>query len=382
MRTGTRRDIVPGEPLAHSIHDPSGKLLLSRGMVIATAQQVERLVERGFQVDEGPAEASRRPSIALPSVAARAPDAPVFDAVRDIADALLGLHRQLLAQATSGFPEAVLSLAGRVEQLARRDVDAALASMHLLRASDDDAHAARFVHGAVLVHVVGSALGMAPDERRSTLAAALTYDVALLPVARVLNHQSAPLSDDQRRVVNEHPQVTHDLLLQAGVGDSAWLRAVLEHHERVDGTGYPRGLAGDAISLPGRLIGIVDTFSAMIRPRAYRQAVLCRHALRDIFLARSRSVDERMAHAFVREVGMYPPGSLVKLASREVAVVVRRGPDATHPDVRVVMDANSGRTLSHPPRDTRLPETQIVEGIPQHRYPALQPGIHRLWRQA
>ncbi|GAB6196884.1 hypothetical protein PAGU2595_021970 [Lysobacter xanthus] len=368
-----------GEPLRFAIHDASGTLLLNRGMVVGSEQQRDRLVARGFMVaaDDRAIGAARGTAAPLPPL--RLADTPVFDAVRDLATRLQMLHNQLLTRTTGGFAAAITRMAAQLDDLAARDADAALASMHL--DASEDGLAARLVHAGVLIRVFATALGLDARERLSIIAAALTYDVALTPVARVLNHQSSPLTPEQRRAVDAHVDETHHLLRDADVSDDIWLRAVHEHHERVDGSGYPRALAADEISLAGRMLGIVDTFSAMVRPRAYRDAVLSREALRDIFVARSRSVDERLAHAFVREIGMYPPGALVRLASREIAVVVRRGADAKHPDVRVVMQADSAPALAYPRRDTCRAEHAIVEGIPQRRYPGLQPSIHRLWRE-
>ena len=377
MRPGTEADIVLGEPLGFAVHDLSGALLLNRGMTIDNAAQLERLLARGFVVADTPRLDAAVAAADLPALPER--PAQAFDAIRELATRLQVLHRHLLSRTAQGFTTAIVAMAAQIDDLTGRDTDAALASMHLHEG--DDGLASRLVHAAVLVRVLATALGLETSERLSTLAAALTYDVALTPIAAALNRQSAPLTAEQRAAVDAHVGAVHRLLCDAGVDNAAWLRAVLEHHERVDGSGYPQGLRGDEIGLPGRMLGIVDTFSAMVRPRAYRDAVLSREALRDIFIARTRSVDERLAHAFVREIGMYPPGALVRLASGEVGVVVHRGADATHPDVRVVMRADSASASGYPQRDTRRSEYAIVEGIAQRRYPGLQPAIHRLWRE-
>lgn len=386
MRRGRTTDIGLGAPLRHALYDSRGHLLLRTGQLIETRQQFERLLEQGFLVDDddAPGHAAWSGPAASPAgeplVPVEAEPEPVFDAVREIARRLQLLHDHLLARTTSRFAPSLLRMVAELDGLATDDADAALASMHLY--STEEGLGPRLVHAAVLCHVFATALGMDAAQRRSTLAAALTYDVALTPIATTLNRQTGPLTAAQRQAVDSHPAEACELLQAAGIDDPLWLDAVMEHHERVDGSGYPRRLEGDVISLPGRVLGIVDSFSAMVRPRAYREAVLSRQALRDIFLQRSKSVDERLAHVFVKEIGMYPPGSLVRLANGETALVVRRGAQATHPEVRVVMYADGSRALTHPARDTHEAGMEIVEGVQVHRHRALLASVHELWRAA
>lgn len=375
-------DISFSRALAVAIYDRAGNLLLERGSMIVSERQRDRLLELGFIADEGRAPAGRGAvPVAFRAAAADATtDAaavPVFEAMRMLAHRLQLLHNQLLSGTTGHFEASLMGMAAQIDALAERDADAALASMHLQ--ASEDGLGPRLVHAAVLCRVLAAALQLDEAQRRSTLAAALTYDVALTPITPALNRQNAPLTPAQRAAVDAHPGEACDLLRQAGIDDAVWLDAVMQHHERVDGSGYPQRLQGDSISLPGRMLGIVDSYSAMVRPRAYRDAVLSRQALRDLFLERSRSVDERLANLFVKEVGMYPPGSLVRLANREIAVVARRGAGLGHPQVHTVVYADGTVASTHPMRDTREPGAAIVEGVPLQKYRSILAGLDRLW---
>lgn len=165
----------------------------------------------------------------------------------------------------------------------------------------------------------------------------------------------------------------------AGVGDPLWLEAVLHHHERLDGSGYPHGLRGDDIPHLARLLGIVDIYTAMLRPRTYRDAVPARMALRNIFLERGKQVDEALATLLIKELGVYPPGTLVRLANDEIGVVLHRGGDAAHPQVSRLMTAEGYRASVAVVRDTHAAEFQIVDSVPHGRYPGLLPNIAALW---
>jgi hypothetical protein len=195
-----------------------------------------------------------------------------------------------------------------------------------------------------------------------------------------LHRQASPLSEAQWVEVRRHPAQGVELLERAGVEEPVWLEAVLHHHERLDGSGYPERLSDAQLTKGARLVAIADIYSAMVRPRAYRDALLATSALRQIFLERGRLIDAALAEVFIKEVGVFPPGALVRLASGEVAVVARRSEDASHPPVLVVL-SRQGTPLSRAiERDTRQAEYAIAETLPQRKFRALAGLIRGLWQ--
>ena len=169
------------------------------------------------------------------------------------------------------------------------------------------------------------------------------------------------------------------LLKAAGVEDPLWLDAVLHHHERLDGSGYPHGLMGRDIGDGARLLAVVDIFSAMVRPRAYREAVIARNALRNLFMERGTAVDTELPGLLVKEIGVFPPGTVVRLASGEVGVVTHRGGNAACPRVARLVNANGTFAAVARSRDTREAEHVIVEAVPQARYQAFLSNCARFW---
>jgi len=115
---------------------------------------------------------------------------------------------------------------------------------------------------------------------------------------------------------------------------------VLEHHERFDGTGYPYRMAGDQISLAGRMASIVDTYDAMTSERPYRTAISPSVALGHLFEESNRQFDPVLVTAFVRTLGVFPVGTLVLLESGHLAVVDAINPDnSLAPVVKVIYHA-------------------------------------------
>lgn len=368
MASASPDELAIGITLPWPVYDRHGKLLLGRGVLISCQAQLDALLDRGVY-------ASARVGDA-PDTLAHSSELPVFEAAQALQRDMQRAHWQLLNRVPDSLPR-VTALADAVHALMRRDPDAMLAALQL--EIDADNHAARQLHAAALCVLGARVLGLDETGARSLLLAGLTYDVALGPLATVLNRQSGGMTSEQWLEVKAHPSTAHDLLVEAGVSDPLWLDAVLHHHERLDGSGYPVGLTGGAIAPLTRMLAIVDIYTAMVRPRAYRGAVHAKAALRSIFLERGRAVDEAMAQAFIKEIGVFPPGTLVRLANGEVGVVRRRGENAAHPTVaRLVMPGGALASIGLQ-RNTGEPEFAVIETVAQEPHSALLARAVRLW---
>jgi HD-GYP domain-containing protein (c-di-GMP phosphodiesterase class II) len=378
MRPLQDDDVVLGQALISAVFDIEGKLLLERGHVVRSEGLRAALLERGFLQEPQTPEPAAEPAApeTAPLTTSLAVQRSIFDGIRELLDALAQVQLHLL-RAEAGALADLLHLYALLRRYAERDVDAALAALQL--SPNEDGFSARPLHGALLVRVLGDAAGLSPSDIDSLACAALTHDLALLPQAQTLHHQREPVSPQQRMDIDHHTLQSAELLRAAGVEDALWLDAVLHHHERLDGSGYPHRLAGAAISTGARIVTLVDTYCAMIRPRAYRGPVQSKDALRALFLERGTAVDEALTALFVKQVGLYPPGGLVRLASNEIAVVVRRGSTGTQPEVRRLLKSDSMPDPERLRRDTADARYAVAESLSQDSYRALLRGIERLW---
>ena len=166
-------------------------------------------------------------------------------------------------------------------------------------------------------------LGLSESETREAGMAGLIHDLgkSAMPLA-ILNKQG-PLTTDEFDVMKGHPQAGHRLLSET-VGVSAGAMDVaLHHHEKFDGTGYPHGLVGDRISLLARMGAICDVYDAITSQRPYKAGWDPSLSIRTMARwTREGQFDEAIFQAFVKGLGIYPIGSLVRLASQRLAVVV------------------------------------------------------------
>jgi HD-GYP domain-containing protein (c-di-GMP phosphodiesterase class II) len=157
----------------------------------------------------------------------------------------------------------------------------------------------------------------------------------------------------------EHPAKGAEMLRAAGVEDEVWLSAVLQSHEKADGSGYPNRSTDP--SDVARLLRATDVFMAKISPRAVRAPMAIQQAARQLF---QEDQGSPVAAAIVKEVGIYPPGELVQLKSGEQAVVVRRTGNASTPLAASITDRSGMPVVNTVVRDTSKPEFAIVSTVP------------------
>ena len=158
--------------------------------------------------------------------------------------------------------------------------------------------------GQVSVHAraVARRLELEPRDEETLLYAALLRDVGNLAIHEGLLAKPGPLSPEERAVVELHPRIGFDIVGQMpALREAAF--AILYHHERYDGRGYPAGLAGDRIPLPARVIGVVEAYDAMTQERPYRTALSPEEAVEELVAGAGTQFDPEIAQLFIEELG-------------------------------------------------------------------------------
>lgn len=150
----------------------------------------------------------------------------------------------------------------------------------------------------------------------------LLLDIGKIRLPREILEKQGRLSDEEFEQAKAHVAHGLEILAETPDFDAQVLSGIEQHHERMNGTGYPKGLVGDEISIFGRMAGIVDCFAALTNHRPYAAAVSSYEALRNITGWGGDFFHEALVQQFVSSVGVFPVGSLIELSSGEVAIVV------------------------------------------------------------
>jgi HD-GYP domain-containing protein (c-di-GMP phosphodiesterase class II) len=201
----------------------------------------------------------------------------------------------------------------------------------------------RAIEVSVLMTIFGRFLQL-PQEKLELLGMlGLLQDVGKLKLPRQLATR-APTNPDEVAVYQKHVDYTVEILgATPGLPHELTGLASL-HHERFDGTGYPRGIRGDAIALPGMIAGIVDAFDALTAPPPFGDNMATSNALSVLYKGRGKQFHAALVEQFIQCIGVYPVGSVVQLNSGEVAVVIAQNMvRRLQPRIMVVKDAKGVR---------------------------------------
>lgn len=186
-----------------------------------------------------------------------------------------------------------------------------------------------------LMIILGRGMEMDQDTIMSLGLAGLMHDIGYTGFSSKLIDKPGKLAPDEFDIVHGHTRRGCEMLKPCNL-DNIVMDVCMHHHERTDGKGYPDGLAGDAISLFARMAAVCDAYDYLISDNPPRKGISPANALRQMAKLQEGLFDKTVFHAFVRTVGMYPFGTLVKLKSGRVAVVEEQSKKSlTEPVVRV-----------------------------------------------
>jgi HD-GYP domain-containing protein (c-di-GMP phosphodiesterase class II) len=225
--------------------------------------------------------------------------------------------------------------------------------------SESEYTAEHCLNVCILAVAFGRSLGMSEDELHKLGMCGLLHDVGKMKVPPEILNKPSALNIKEMRAMMAHTIHGRNLLLSTDGIYNGVIDVAYSHHERVDGKGYPRKLAGQGISLYSKIIAIVDAYDAMTADRCYQTAKTSTEALKIIYQERGSHFDERLALKFLQTVGLYPPGSIVELHSGQVGIVVETNHKLRHlPKVLLVRDAQK-QPLE---KDIFIDLAQIEEG--------------------
>ncbi len=215
-----------------------------------------------------------------------------------------------------------------------------------------------FMHSiAVCALMIALARQLDLDEALVTEAGigGLMHDLgkALMPI-EVLN-KPGKLTDAEYEIMKSHPEEGWKLLREAGDATEGTLDIALHHHEKVDGSGYPKGLAGEHISLLSRMGAVCDVYDAVTSNRPYKSGWDPAESLRRMASWKGH-FDERIFKAFVRSMGIYPVGALVRTKTDKLAVVIEQHPTSMlTPKIRAFFSARSNAPIPQQVMDLASP---------------------------
>nr|WP_315488807.1 phosphohydrolase [uncultured Rhodoferax sp.] len=382
------------QPLPFPLMDKNGVLLARRSYVIDSKEDLDDIARRGggLYIDVADSEAHHRAYVerlhnlvrtgkSLGEIAETKITNDLLDqrnaqddARPDWLDLQVQTNALLRDNQPAHFMDRLQRLNSQLTRHSRENPDGTLFALIQLSATEVRMYSA--THAMLVSVMCGLAarevLKWSEEQQHSLCNAALTMNLGMTGLQDLLTRQTEAPSPVQRRAIDAHAAKSVEILTEMGVTDTVWLEGVRDHHTQTPGPLLSRTPAQQV----ARLIQRADMFAARLAPRAGRTPIAPAAAMQACYFDENRQVDETGA-ALIKAVGIYQPGSFVRLATDEVAVVIKRGQNTSTPRVAVLVNRSGMPTLEPTIRETSTRDFRIVASVP-HREVKVQINLDKL----
>ena len=321
---------------------------LARGVDLAAPEPQPQLAQ--FVAEAEPA-----PRVTFPEPLPVPPVSASFDEemrraaklCRDARDATVSMFNEARLGNAIDAQQCVPLVSAIAESMLRNP--GALLSLARLKTSDDYTYMHSVAVCALMV-ALGRALGLDEQGCREAGLAGLLHDIGKATVPLSILNKPGKLTDAEFAAVKSHPLRGHELLVGGEAASAAVLDVCLHHHEKIDGSGYPHKLQGDDISLLARMGAVCDVYDAITSNRPYKSGWDPAESVARMISWKGH-FDQKVLSAFIKTLGIYPTGALVKMKTGRLAVVIEQNPALlTKPVVKVFFSTKS---------DTYIPVERI-----------------------
>ncbi len=255
----------------------------------------------------------------------------------------------------------------------------ALISLARLKTADDYTYMHSVAVCALMV-ALARQIGLDDTQTRTAGMAGLLHDLGKAAIPLAVLNKPGKLTDEEFDLVKSHPVEGWKMLQEGGGVEAAVLDACLHHHEKMDGTGYPDRLGPEKLSTIARMAAICDVYDAVTSDRPYKRGWDPAESIRRMAEWTKGHLDPRLFQAFVKSIGIYPVGSLVRLESGRIAVVMEQNAASlVTPKVKVFFSTKSD--LRIPPEVIDLAAANGADKIVAREDPDKWrfPDLHHLW---
>jgi putative nucleotidyltransferase with HDIG domain len=354
-------DVEPGMVL-EDVFNSEGVLLISNQAVVQSLEQIEILKKRGVSA----VYINIRDGIDVPIEKLQKQDLlkreedyyNELSRAKEVHQCTLEAAKNTLHAIRMGrqfFSKEIEMAAEKVVASILRNPDALL-SLSQIKGYDEYTYV-HSVNVGVLLTSVANAMQYNKSNLLEIGIGGLLHDIGKMRIPEHILNKAGKYTDDEYSVMKRHPQLGVDILRSSRTISDLSRLIVIEHHERFNGKGYPRGITGGQISEVGVMAAVADVYDAMTTDRVYRPAWTPQKALAMIFKECDVDFPRRIVEFFTRHIGIYPVGSFVRLGTGELGIVVRvdKG-KILAPDVMVIYSPDGIRYPS--PREYKLADLQ------------------------
>ena len=259
-------------------------------------------------------------------------------AFHDLSQAMQGVFKNIRNGQLINIKETKQAAKEMVESIIRNPD----AFVWLARVKEKDSYSYEHsIRAAILAIVFGRHLGLPPVPLQNLAMGVLLSEVGMAKIPDKLLKNNGKLSDEEYEIVKKHVEYSAEILASTpGISDQV-LQIVWSHHERHNGSGYPRQLRNQQIHPLGKIAGIVDCYDALTSPRSHARPKTASDAVSMLYKMRGKEFQSELVEQFIQAIGLYPTGTLVQLSTDEVGIIIAQNKERRLcPKVMIVLNEN------------------------------------------
>lgn len=340
-----------------AIASQTGAMEIAQTGLVTNRQQVDALIRRGVLTVRVDLARSKLPGIeqvVSPSPSHNAGSARPAGSgegralkIRRLYQEARELQGKFIRHLKAGEPIDITPLAAVAEEMVDTMFTHGDAMLCLARIRAKDAYLMEHsMNVAILLANFGRYLGLERNVLKELTLGGLLHDVGKIMTPDEVLNKPGKLTDEEFGVMRQHVVHSYDILSNTAGITPTMLEVAANHHERLDGTGYPQRLKGEQLSLYTRMSGIVDVYDAVTADRVYKQGMQPTQAFRILLKGIDQHFDAELVTKFIKCMGVYPVGTLVQLSNQRLAVVMQRNEQQPlKPVVKVIYHATQRHYL-------------------------------------
>ncbi|RQM88195.1 HD-GYP domain-containing protein [Aeromonas dhakensis] len=356
MKSHTPHPVIPVNQLQPGMYviaitSQTGGMEIAQMGLVTTRQQINDLVRRGVLTVRGDLARSKLPGIEQvisphPAVSATSSQRPSGSGngegrelkIRRLYQEARELQGKFIRHLKAGEPIDITPLAAVAEEMVDTMFTHGDAMLCLARIRAKDAYLMEHsMNVAILLANFGRYLDLDRSVLKELTLGGLLHDVGKIMTPDEVLNKPGKLTDEEFVVMRQHVVHSYEILSNTPGITATMLEVAANHHERLDGTGYPQRLKGEQLSLYTRMSGIVDVYDAVTADRVYKQGMQPTQAFRILLKGINHHFDAELVTKFIKCMGVYPVGTLVQLSNQRLAIVMQRNPhEPLKPVVKVI----------------------------------------------
>lgn len=342
MRLIQTEKMMQGMVLDQKIYDENGRVLINGGVTL-TSTMIDRLVQYG--VTYAYIKDKQTNDIFLPTVIT---EELRIKAIHTIKDTFQGLHRSDYLKQTHLLNKQEETLKTIVGQLINelQNTEEAISLLADIYVTDESI----FHHSlnvTIYTLAIGKEMKLSDKELTELGFGAILHDIGKIFINPHILQKPNKLTDDEFNVIKRHTTLGFDYIRKNTNLSTVIAHCAYQHHERMDGSGYPRGIMDNEIHQYAKIIGIADVFDAVTSNRVYREAMLPHEGIEVIYAGAMELFDKTMVEALKKSVAIYPNGVEVELSNGKRGIVKQQNKQLyDRPVVRILSEKN--QQIKHP----------------------------------